>query len=291
MRGITDTGQTGGYQVLDKLGEGATAQVYLVRSPDDRKMYALKYSPHTDRLMAESAILGRLHHPCFPCRIADGRTAEGAYLVMEYIPGITLQQLMEQYPAGMPERMAAGIGLDVAAGIAWMHRCQPALIYRDMKAANVMITPEGRARLVDLGAAVCGVGAQEKSCRAGTHGYSAPEQFWEGVKVTPACDVYGLGKLLAFMLTGQDPAKPPYDTMEYCRRHCGIRRPFQQLLVKCLQPDPQLRYPDASFLLPLLEGLKTGKKHIGDRKHSKKRNRITCRYIKCIWLSEYERIF
>lgn len=291
MKNIMDTDKPGGYQILKKLGEGATAQVYLVRSPEDKKLYALKYSPHTDRMMEESAILGRLHHPCFPGRAADGRTAEGAYLVMEYIPGITLQQLMEQYPAGMPKRMAAGIGLDVAAGIAWMHCCQPALIYRDMKASNVMITPEGRARLVDLGAVVCEEGSREKICRAGTYGYSAPEQFWEGVKVTPACDVYGLGKLLAFMLTGQDPAKPPYDTMEYCNRHCGIGGSFQRLLARCLQPDPQLRYPDASFLLPVFAELKMEKKHIRDKIWPKKRDRISCRYIKCIWKSEYERIF
>lgn len=291
MKSIMGTDKIGGYQVLKKLGTGATAQVYLVRSPEDKKTYALKYSPYTDRLMTESAILESLRHPCFPAWAADGRAAEGAYLVMEHIPGITLQQLMEQYPAGMPERMAVGVGLDVAAGIAWMHRCQPALIYRDMKAANVIITSEGRARLVDLGAAVWGEGTQKKACRAGTYGYSAPEQFWEGVKVTPACDVYGLGKLLAFMLTGQDPAKPPYDTMEYCSRHCGIRGTFQQMLVKCLQPDPQLRYPDASFLLQELAEFKTGKKHIRDKIRSKKRNTISCRYIKCIWKSEYERIF
>ncbi len=291
MKRITEEGSMGGYQLLGKLGAGATAQVYRVREPVGGKVYALKYSVHADRLMRESAILKQLRHPCFPGWVADGRRTEGAYLVMEYIPGITLQQLMERYPAGMPEQMAAGIGRDVAAGIAWLHGCQPVYIYRDLKAANVMITPEGRARLVDLGAAVCAEDFREKPCRAGTYGYSAPEQFWEGVKITPACDVYGLGKLLAFLLTGQDPAKPPYDTMEYCSRHCGIRGAFRRLLTRCLQPEPQLRYPDASFLLPELSGLETGKNHFWDEIRSKKRNRTSCRYIKCIWRSEYERIF
>ncbi len=291
IRKITEKGSIGGYRLLEKLGEGATAQVYRVSEPYGGKVYALKYSTHIDRLAAEAAVLKQLRHSCFPGWIADGREAAGAYLVMEYVPGITLQRLMEQYPSGMPEQMAAGIGLDVAAGIAYLHSCQPPYIYRDLKAANVIITPEGRAKLVDLGAAVRTKGDQEKSPRAGTYGYSAPEQFWEGVKATPACDVYGLGKLLAFLLTGQDPGKPPYDTMEYCSRHCGIRGPFQQLLGRCLQPDPQLRYPDASFMLPELSDLKAGKRYFGDKIRSKRRNRTPCRYIKCIWRSEYERIF
>lgn len=281
----------GGYQLLKELGAGATGRVYRVREPDGGKVYALKYSMYTDRLTGEAAILKGLRHACFPKWIADGKEAAGAYLVMEYIPGITLQQLMEQYPTGMPEQMAAGIGLDVATGIACLHEGQPAYIYRDLKAANVMITSDGRARLVDLGAAVRAEGAREKFCRAGTYGYSAPEQFWEGIRVTPACDVYGLGKLLAFLLTGQDPGKPPYDTMEYCSRHKGIGKTFQQLIVKCLQPDPQLRYPDASFLLPELSRLASGKGLFGDKIWTKTGNRIPCRYIKCIWKSEYERIF
>lgn len=281
----------GGYQLLEELGAGATAQVYRVREPDGGKEYALKCSTHKYKLTAEGAVLKQLRHSCFPRWIAEGREAAGAYLVMEYVPGITLRRLMEQYPAGMPEGMAAGIVLDVAAGIAYLHSSQPPYIYRDLKAANVIITPEGRAKLVDLGAAICAEASQEKFCRAGTYGYSAPEQFWEGAKITPACDVYGLGKLLAYLLTGQDPGKPPYDTMEYCSRHCGIRRTLQQLLGRCLQPDPQLRYPDATFLLPELSALKAGEAQSIDKIRSKKGNRIPCRYIKCIWKSEYERIF
>lgn len=291
IRNITEKDSVGGYRILAELGAGATARVYRVREPDGGKEYALKCSTHTHRLAAEGAVLKQLRHSCFPRWIADGREAAEAYLVMEYVPGITLQRLMEQYPAGMPQQMAAGIGLDVAAGMAYLHSRQPPYIYRDLKAANVIITPEGRARIVDLGAAVCAKDSQEKFCRAGTYGYSAPEQFWEGAKITPACDVYGLGKLLAFLLTGQDPGKPPYDTMEYCGRHGGIKGAFQQLLGRCLQPDPQLRYPDASFLLPKLSALAAGKKHFGDKIRSKRGNRTPCRYIKCIWRSEYERIF
>lgn len=281
----------GSYLLQKTLGAGATATVYLAQRPGSKEMYALKYSPYSERIQREAEILKRLHHTGFPRYIEEGRETPGAYLVMEYLQGITLQQLMEQYPAGMPEQMALGIGMDVASALAYLHSCQPTYIYRDLKAANVMITLDGRARLVDLGAAVCLEAMGEKADRAGTYGYSAPEQFWEEVRITPACDIYGMGKLLAFLLTGQDPGKPPYDTVKYYSRHYGIRREIKLLLDRCLQSDPQLRYPDASFLTADLAAQRAGKYRLRDRIRAKARCKSPYRYIKCIWRSEYERIF
>lgn len=280
-----------GYRILEELGNGATSRVYRVKKEGEERVYALKYSVFSERLRAEAQILKGLRHPCFPQWVQDGRLAEGAYLVMEYVPGITLGRLMEDYPAGMPEEMAVGIARDVALGLAYLHGCQPSYVYRDLKADNVMITPQGRARLVDLGAAVCADGSQGGRCRAGTYGYSAPEQFWEGVHVTPACDIYAMGKLLSYLLTGQDPGKPPYDTAEYCSRHSGIRRGIKRLLDRCLQTDPQLRYPDASFLLSQLESLGADKMGFRDKIREITGNKRPYRYIKCIWRSDYERIF
>lgn len=254
-------------------------------------MYALKYSVFSERLGMEAEVLKRLKHPCFPRWIEDGRLGDGSYLVMEYVQGITLSQLMEEYPEGMPEKMALGIAWDVAMGLVYLHGCQPTYIYRDLKAGNVIITHEGRARLVDLGTAVHMDCRQGEKYRAGTYGYAAPEQFWEGARVTPSCDVYGFGKLLSYLLTGQNPCTPPYDTMAYCGRHSGIRRGLKRLLKRCLQTDPQLRYPDASFLLPELERLRANKMVFRDKIREITGNKCPYRYIKCIWRSDYERIF
>ncbi len=280
-----------GYRILNKLGIGATSRVYLVKKEADGKVYALKHSIFPERLQTEAEILRELKHSCFPVWIEDGRLADGAYLVMEYIQGITLSQLMERYPGGMPEKMAMGIAWDVVLGLAYLHDCQPPYVYRDLKADNVIVTAQGRARLVDVGAAVRVDALQRDRCRAGTYGYSAPEQFWEGARVTPSCDIYAVGKLLSYLLTGQNPCKPPYDTAEYCSRHSGIRRGLKRLLNRCLQTDPQLRYPDASFLLQELENL--GAKKIGFRDKIREitGNKRPYRYIKCIWRSDYERIF
>lgn len=281
----------GGYRLERELGSGATATVYLAQKPAAGKLYALKYSARSDLIQREAETLKRLHHSGFPRFVEEGQEEAGAYLVMEYIQGITLQQLMEQYPAGMPERMAVGIGMDVAAALAYLHNCSPAYIYRDLKASNVMITAGGRAMLVDLGAAISQREAGQGSERAGTYGYSAPEQFWEEARFTPACDVYGMGKLLAFLLTGQDPGKPPYDTVNYYSRHNGIRRELKRLLDRCLESDPQLRYPEASFLVSKLSGLAAGRRGLWDKAAGIMGRKSSYRYIKCIWRSEYERIF
>lgn len=288
----TDIGKRiGNYRLSKELGTGATAAVYLAQKPGTEEMYALKYSSYPELIQREAEVLKHLHHTGFPRYIEEGREGAGAWLVMEYLPGITLQQLMEQYPAGMQEQMALGIGMDVATALAYLHSCQPAYIYRDLKAANVMLTLDGRARLVDLGAAVRSEETEEKMGRAGTYGYNAPEQFWEEVRITPACDIYGMGKLLAFLLTGQDPGKPPYDTVKYYSRHYGIRREVKRLLDRCLQSDPQLRYPDASFLVADLAVQMAGKGRLRDKFRARARCKSPYRYIKCIWRSEYERIF
>lgn len=281
----------GGYRLAGKLGSGATATVYLAQKPEVGELYALKYSACSDLIRREAEVLKHLHHIGFPQYIEEGRETSGAYLVMEYIRGIPLQQLMEQYPAGMPERMAVGIGIDVAAALAYLHCCSPVYLYRDLKAANVMITADGRARLVDLGAAVSQREAELGIERAGTYGYSAPEQFWEEARLTPACDVYGIGKLLAFLLTGQDPGKPPYDTVNYYGRHCGIRRDLKRLLDRCLEPDPQLRYPEASFLVSKLSELAAERRRLRDKAAGIVGRKSSYRYIKCIWRSDYARIF
>ncbi|MFG6357852.1 MAG: serine/threonine protein kinase [Acetatifactor sp.] len=288
-KGNHPPGDMAGYEILEELGSGVTARVYRVQEKGTGRVCALKYSDDAERLKAEAVLLRGLSHPCFPRWMGDGVLSEGAYLVMEYIPGMTLGRLMDKYPAGMPERAAAGIAREVAMGLACLHGSRPMYVYRDIKADNVMITPQGRARLVDLGA-VCAAGAQGK-VRAGTYGYSAPEQFWNGADISPACDVYGVGKLLAYMLTGQDPCKPPYDTENYCCRHSGIGRRMQRLLEHCLYTDPQLRYPDASFLVSELSDPGTEKRGLRDMFRKFTGNKCRYRYIKCIWRSEYERIF
>ena len=86
-----EKGNIGGYRLLAELGKGATARVFRVEQPGGKDVYALKYGSCKARLRAESAILKQLRHPCFPRWIDEGEDAGGIYLVMEFIPGLSLQ--------------------------------------------------------------------------------------------------------------------------------------------------------------------------------------------------------
>ena len=85
-----EKGNIGGYRLLAELGKGATARVFRVEQPGGKDVYALKYGSCKARLRAESAILKQLRHPCFPRWIDEGEDAGGIYLVMEFIPGLSL---------------------------------------------------------------------------------------------------------------------------------------------------------------------------------------------------------
>ncbi len=210
----------GPYVVLAPIGRGGMGAVYLARRRDgSESLLALKIlSPK--RALAEQRTLARfrremelgrhLEHPNVT-RTFDAGEADGAYFIaMEYVPGLSLRQLVE---AGgpLPVADAARVFADVAAGLAHAHA--RGLIHRDLKPANVMVTPEGRAKLLDLGLAII-VGEKmpddpailgTKGYVLGTMDYIAPEQTTDPTAVGPAADLYALGCSLFFALAGVPP--------------------------------------------------------------------------------------
>ncbi len=172
-----------------------------------------------------------------------------------------------------------------------LHMQEKTIIYRDIKPANIMIEKNGRIRLIDMGASyVNGMDTEggRGNQMAGTYGYGAPEQFWSGVVPSVRCDVYGAGKLLAYLLSGKNPAIPPYNMEEYCK---GIRQvpfSFQQILERSLAANPLARYEDCISMRRDLRKAYEESRRKGLFKLHKK---PALNYIKCIWLSEYRRIF
>jgi serine/threonine protein kinase len=209
----------GPYVVLAPIGRGGMGAVYLARRRDGGGLLALKILSGK-RARAEERTLARfrremelgrhLEHPNVTRTIEAGE-AEGAYFIaMEYVPGVTLRQLVEGGgPLSVPD--AARVFADVATGLAHAHG--RGLIHRDLKPANVMVTPEGRAKLLDLGLAII-VGEEPpadptvvgtKGYVLGTMDFIAPEQTTDPAAVGPAADLYALGCSLYFALAGVPP--------------------------------------------------------------------------------------
>lgn len=190
-----------GYEVLRTLGEGAFSRVLLVRertgpsalSRNPPRAIACKICRQSKLGFREGTLLQRLDHPLFPRFLGMWQEGERIFLMMEVVFGSSLETLLKRRGA-LTERQTARMGMELAAGLKYLHELPEPVLFRDVKPSNILIRQDGRIKLLDLGC-VCRLGERTQSL-AGTPGYGAPEQFEAGHALTAACDVYGLGRTL-----------------------------------------------------------------------------------------------
>src|SRR5262245_37987666 len=199
-----------GYRLIEPLGEGAFGVVYRATQPQIGRDVAIKaihpeLANHPDfvrRFEREAQIVARLEHPHVVPLYDYWREPDGAYLVMRYLRGGSLEDLMAAGPLE-PER-AASILDQVAAALSAAHR--QGIVHRDVKPGNVLLDEEGNSYLTDFGVAL-DAGAPESTTGTmmrGTPAYLSPEQ----IRLEPALpqsDVYALGVVLYEMLAGDHP--------------------------------------------------------------------------------------
>ena len=172
----------------------------------------------------------------------------------------------------------------VTAALSRLHYHKNPMVHLDIKPDNILITTAGNVRIIDLGTgAFVGMPQQQ---RGGTYGFGAPEQFWKGASPGPEADVYACGKLMAYLFTGKNPCKPPYDVEQQMLKSCCVKKCWRRLIAKCLELEPQKRYPDASMLHK--EIMELQRNSSGSGKAMGKRE-FEVVYLKCIWKSDYER--
>lgn len=249
------------------IGKGAFSKVYRVQD-EEGSFYACKVTDAgaeaegkkrakgavvggTIRTMAEheAEVMRRLpHHPIFPQYYESRQEGSCTYLVMEYCPGQSLEHILSQR-GGLNPWQTGQIAVVLADGLRCMHEGSPSLIYRDLKAENIMIAPDGSVKLVDFGC-VCEAG-RTKSL-AGTHGSSAPEQFDREALAFEESDVYALGKLMLRML-GEEPERglrgrlfPDAETRE--------RRRLMRIAYMATRTGRRDRIPDMRHFLMALAG-------------------------------------
>lgn len=275
------------YLVGELLGQGATGEVYEVFHKKSNRKYAMKISEERQILREEAEIMGRIQCKVYP-KIYAYKEACLGYLIMEYVEGRNLQELLD---AGirfeLPE--AVWIVTTVLQGLDFLHKQTPPMVYRDLKPANIVIETCGGIRLIDLGSVTYSQkDGREGKRRTGTYGYAAPEQFWPEMVPQPNWDVYAAGKLLGYLLTGHNPAMPPYAVEEYYKKDKRIPDVMKEVLNRSLAKQGLARYADAGHMAAQLqaafEETKRKRWHIWRKEQD-------FEYKKCIWLSEYRRIF
>src|SRR4051794_20377475 len=208
--GITPSILGGRYRVLDRLGAGGMATVYLAEDTRLGRKVAVKRL-HSDspedaarRFEREAKVGASLSHPNLVTVFDTVADDEGVLIVMEYVEGENLAQLMSR--ERLPPERAVSIIRQVAGALDHAH--QAGVVHRDVKPANILISPDGKAKLVDLGIATASERTQITAAGTvlGTPSYMAPEQL-EGGKITKAVDIYALGAVAFELLSGKKARK------------------------------------------------------------------------------------
>jgi tRNA A-37 threonylcarbamoyl transferase component Bud32 len=244
----------GRYFVLATVGQGGMAAVYRALDSRTKKQVAIKemsqdgLSPQEEAealaaFRAEADMLQRLRHPNLP-RVFE-RFSEGTrhYLVMEYVEGQTLEQRQQASGGGpLPEQDVMAWAAQLCSVFTYLHTQRPPIIFRDLKPANVMVTPQGQVKLIDFGIArVFHPGRTKDTQVLGTPGFAPPEQY--GKSQTDArADVYALGVTLYQLLTGYDPASTPFTLPPAHTRNPRLSPHIQAALEHATRLDRDARY-------------------------------------------------
>lgn len=255
-----------GYETLELLGRGGMGLVWKARQERLNRVVALKVllvgaaaTPDERlRFRAEAEAIAQLDHPNI-VRVFDvGEHAGRAYLALEYVAG---GSLADQLTAGvlLPTR-AAGLLETLALALQYAHERN--LIHRDLKPANILLTADGRPRVVDFGL-VKRLDSDADLTRTGlvmgTPAYMAPEQTFSEHALGPAVDVYALGVILYECLTGRPPflAAAVLETLTQVRLlepvaprqlNPALPRDLETICLKCLRKEPAQRYASARDL-------------------------------------------
>jgi len=251
------------YEIADRIGEGGSGVVYRGRDLRLERLVAIKVLADQlrddelawARLLREARLASQMNHPHIAAIYDLGEEDERAYIVMEYIEGLPLSDLIPE--GGLPLEQVRRYGAQIADALAYAH--QRGVIHGDLKGSNILVTPEGNIKLLDFGlgrriprrgmAEVTSsrLPLAEGSATAGTLPYLAPEAL-RGDATSPQSDAWALGVLLYQMTTGEFPFRGA-TAFELCveimigtpPRLAQVGEPLESILRRCLEKDPAAR--------------------------------------------------
>ena len=253
------------YKITERLGEGGMGVVYKAEDTELGRTVALKFlaehlvrdTAARKRFAREAKAAAALNHPNI-CTIyeigeADGRT----FLALEYIEGDSLAKKIEGGP--LPLKDALDLARQVAEGLQAAH--EKGRVHRDIKPGNLLITPQGRVKILDFGLALLTEGSKltELDTTVGTPAYMSPQQI-QGMEVDHRTDIWALGCVLYEMICGQRPFKGVYDQAllyeivnekpePLTGLRTGVPVRLEWIADKCLAKQAAERYQSATELL------------------------------------------
>jgi TolB-like protein len=274
-----DLPQVGAYRIQSRLGAGGMGEVYRAHDTRLARDVALKVLPsdlaanpeRRQRLLREARAAASLNHPNI-CTIHDVGEADGhAYIAMEVIDGAPLSRRIAGGPLSIDD--VVRYGMQLAEALAHAH--DRGVVHRDLKSANVMVTPDGRIKVLDFGLAkfVSGDEPSDLTTREtlsgsgsviGTLPYMAPEQL-RGQPVDARADIWALGVVLYEMASGERPFKggTPFELSSAILNDpppplpARVASELHAVTSRCLEKEPARRYQRAGEVRAALDVLAT----------------------------------
>lgn len=256
----------GKYKILSKIGHGGMSVVYMAINEKANKTWAIKevrkdgkmdFNTVRQGLMAEIETLKKLKHPNLPSIVDVIEDEDSFIIVMDYIEGRSLDKIIEESGA-QSESDVVEWAKQLCDVFGYLHSRTPAIIYRDMKPANVMLKPDGNIMVIDFGTAKNYEIELGETTGIGTIGYAAPEQYiGSGLGRSDArTDIYCLGITLYHLLTNIDPCKNLINDKSIRKINPALSHGLDAIIQKCTQYQPQDRYQTCAELMYDLENYK-----------------------------------
>lgn len=266
------------YQILESLGKGGMANVWLARDERLGKLWAIKeIKPNASgsrgealrqAIIDEANFMKRLDHPAIP-RVVDIIDTGGTiFVIMDYVDGRSLGDLLRLRERPFEQADVIAWGLLLCDVLDYLHHCDPPIVYRDMKPANVMLRDDGTVRLIDFGIAMECVPDRNNDGRVvGTPGYAPPEQLpypmpWPPPNhldpdrlIDARSDVYALGTTLYTLVTGQVPQRADdvqgHPQVDFAMRPIRSWNPrlsegLERIILRATAPDANDRYQNVA---------------------------------------------
>jgi serine/threonine-protein kinase len=278
--------RVGPFRIVREIGRGGMGRVFLAERADGQfeQRVAVKLMRHAwpglvRRFLEERRIVARLEHPAIARVVDGGVDTDGLpYLALEYVEGEPIDRYCEARALSLDARLA--LFGDVCEAVSYAH--EHLVIHRDLKPSNILVTPDGRVKLLDFGIAKLldadGGGGDDTHTgfRAMTPDFAAPEQV-RGAPVSTATDVYALGVLLYLLLAGERPYEargkspaeierivceadpPPPSARAPAARRRRLRGDLDLVVMTALQKDERRRYRTPAALAGDVERFRTGR--------------------------------
>lgn len=240
------------YEILKLLNTGGmNSAIYLALDKKLNRQWAIKKvrkssSQTTSMLMAEASIMKNLDHPMLPRIVGIEEDPKFFYIIMDFVQGENLKTVVTSSGPQAQDTVVSW-GVKLCDVLTYLHG--KGIVYRDMKPANIMLSPDGNIKLIDFGIArEYKENASEDTTALGTEGYAAPEQY-EGKGQTDArTDVYGMGITLFQLLTGVNPSSYKENIFSIRLQNPNLSSGLDKIILKCTNKDPKKRYQSTEEL-------------------------------------------